>query len=274
MKIEVEKYEKDKKTLSLDTLLEILGNPTRRVILAKLAKVPHSTSELANELGISRQAVHSQLEILTEKEIIEKIESDEKRGGTYRIKSDISLSIDISPDYYGVKYNVSEIGEKSKIIQLKDIGCSTDYKKIKQPNEKIRFLGEKIQEIEESIRNLERERTDLLQNKQCFIAELKSIMEEKYRNKLRETIEKRQFKAKNIRESLNLIEEIFYTLFFNPNKYYKRIDIDNLLDDMFFSDMDSIERAQNRISIEPLLKDLSKLMDFFKEDDDFWFFDF
>jgi predicted transcriptional regulator len=271
--MEVENYEGAKSSINLDNLLEILGNPTRRVILAKLAKVPHSTSELANELGISRQAVHSQLVFLSEKGIIEKIESDDKRGGTYRIKSDISLSIDISPDYYGVKYNISEIKGNSKIMQLKDIGCSTDYKKIKQPDEKIRFLGEKIKEIEEHIRNLERERSDLLQNKQCFISELKNIMEEKYKNRLRETIEKRQFKAKNVRESLNLIEEIFYTLFFNPNKYYKRIDIDNLLDDMFYSDMDTIERAQNRISIEPLLKDLSNLMDFFKEDEDFWFFD-
>lgn len=270
----MEKYEGGKKPINLDTLLEILGNPTRRVILAKLAKVPHSTSELANELGISRQAVHSQLEILNKKEIIEKIGTDEKRGGTYRIKSDISLSIDISPDYYGVKYSVSEIGENSKIIQLKDTGCSTDYKKIKLPNEKIKFLAEKIQEIEDSIRNFEGKRYDLLQNKQCFIAELKSIMEDKYRGRLIKTIEKRQFKAKNIKESLNLIEEIFYTLFFNPNKYYKRIEIDNLLDDMFFSDIDSIERAQNRISIEPLLKDLSNLMDFFKEEEDFWFFDF
>ena len=272
--MEVEKYEGDKKTINLDTLLEILGNPTRRVILSKLAKVPHSTSELANELGISRQAVHSQLVFLSDKGIIDKIESDDKRGGTYRIKSDISLSIDISPDYYGVKYHISEVDENSKIIKLQDTGCSTDYKKIKNPDEKLRFLGERIKEIEGNIRNLELERSDLLQNKQCFIAELKSIIEDKYKNKLRETIEKRQFKAKNIRESLNLIEEIFYTLFFNPNKYYKRIDIDNLLDDMFYSDMDSIERAQNRISIEPLLKDLSKMMDFFKEDKDFWFFDF
>ena len=108
--------EKGKKTINLDTLLEILGNPTRRVILAKLAKVPHSTSELANELGISRQAVHSQLKILSDDPVniienIESIDSDDKRGGgKYRIKSDISLSIDISPDYYGIKYKISEIG--------------------------------------------------------------------------------------------------------------------------------------------------------------------
>ena len=32
------------------------------------------------------------------------------------------------------------------------------------------------------------------------------------------------------------------------------------MDDLFFADMDRIERAQRGISIEPLLKDLSKLM--------------
>lgn len=270
--MELEKRGERSNFVSLDNLLEILGNQTRRVVLSKLAKVPHSTSELANELGISRQAIHSQLEILTESNLIEKI-GTEKRGIKYRIKSDISFRIDISPDYYNVEYGTEEINEKSKAIQLKDIGYSTDYGRIKLPNEKIKFLGEKIKAIEDGIRQLEVERSDLLQNKQCFIGELKKIMENQYKAKFRKTIEQRQFKAKKINESLNLIEEIFYTLFFNPNKY-KRINIDSLIDDLFFSDMDSIERAQSRISIEPLLKDLSTLMDFFKEEENDWFFDF
>jgi len=257
--------------IGLDTLLEILGNPTRRVILSKLAKVPHSPSEFASELGISRQAVHSQLDILSKNNIIEKI-GTEKRANNYRIKSDISLRIDITPDYYGIKYKMTEINNKLKLIKLKDTDISMDYKK-KSPNEKIRLLGEKIKQIEEGIKGLEVERTSLLQNKQCYIVELKNIMDGKYKEKLRKTIMERQFKAKNIKESLNLMEEIFLTLFFNPNKYDNRINIDNLIDDIFFSNMDSIERAQSRISIVPLLKDLSSLMDFFREDDDNWFFD-
>lgn len=257
--------------IGLDTLLEILGNPTRRVILSKLAKVPHSPSELASELGISRQAVHSQLEILRDNNVIEKV-GMEKRGNTYRIKSDISLRIDITPDYYGIKFSTSEIKNNFKLIKLKDTDISTDYKK-KSPNEKIRLLGEKIKKIEDNIQDLERERTNFLQNKQCYIVELKNIMDGKYKEKLRKTIMERQFKAKNIKESLNLIEEIFLTLFFNPNKYDHRINIDNLIDDIYFSDMDSIERAQSRISIEPLLKDLSRAMDLFREDEDDWFFD-
>ena len=60
--------------LSLDNLLEILGNPTRRIILSKLAKVPLGVSELAASFGtkISRQAIHSQLKMLTDSGIIER----------------------------------------------------------------------------------------------------------------------------------------------------------------------------------------------------------
>ncbi len=85
-------------------------------------------------------------------------------------------------------------------------------------------------------------------------------------------LERRQ-KDKLIKESLNLGEEIFYTIFFNPEKYFRKINIDSLLDDLFFSDMDIDLRAKNRVSIKPLLKDLSKIIKFLHEDEDDWFFD-
>ena len=76
-----------------------------------------------------------------------------------------------------------------------------------------------------------------------------------------------------MRESLNLGEEILFTLFFNPEKYFNKINVDSLLDDLF-SDMDSELRDMNRVSVKPLLRDLSKLMDFLYEEDDDWFFNF
>jgi len=273
--MEVEESEGNSNFISLDNLLEILGNPTRRAILSKLAKVPHSTSELANELGISRQAVHSQLKILLSYNIIEEIDP-EKPGGQYRIKSNLSIRIDINPHYYNIEYSTEEIKGDDNIIQLKDTDYSTDYQKIKSPNKRIRFLGKRIKEIEDSVKNLEIERSILLQNKQCFLGELKNIMERQYKEKLLESIKERRKKDKLIKESLNLGEEIFFTLFFNPEKYFKKTSVsllDRLLDDLFSSDMDIDLRARNRVSIEPLLKDLSKIMDFLHEEEDDWFFD-
>ena len=248
--------------ISLDDLLEILGNPTRRVILAKLAKVPHSTSELARALDISRQAVHSQLEILNAYNLIER-EKKDKRGGKYHIKSNLSVNIDISPDYFNINYAISETDSKQEIVDLKKAGYSGDYDKLKDPTEKVRYLGEKIKEIEQKTRNLEEKRSELLQNKECLIIEVKKIMDE-------------QFKEKFIQEHPDLTKlerEIFYTLFFNPGKYRKRINIDSLIDDLFFTNLTPTYRARNRVSIETLLKDLSSFMDFLWEDDDKWFFD-
>lgn len=269
----IENQETKNEFINLDTLLEILGNPTRRVILSKLAKVPHGASELARSLGISRQAVHSQLKILSDNGIIENIDPLETRGGKYRIKRNISLRIDLSPDYYNIKYSMSQIKNNSLNIKLKDLDCSLDYTKLKSPDEKVKFLGENIREIESNIARLENKRMEYLNQKECLILELKNIMDKQYKNKLIETITKRRHKEKHIKESLNLTEEIFYTLFFNPERYLNRFNIEKLMDDLFFSDMDRTERAQKFVSIRPLLEDLSRLMGFLHEEEDDWFFD-
>ncbi|MFW9875579.1 MAG: hypothetical protein ACFFG0_20950 [Candidatus Thorarchaeota archaeon] len=247
--------------LNIDNLLEILGNPTRRIIISKLAKVPLGASELAASVGkrISRQAIHSQLKMLSDYGVIESFGED-PRNIKYRINRNLSLRIDITPDYYNIDYNVTKIEDYRDNLELKETGCHIDYQKIKSPDKKLRFLGEKIKGIEQEINELENMRNSLLHNKECFIIELKNLMKEKYEGKFR-------------REQPNLEKEIFYTLFFNPDRYFKRINIDSLLDDMFFSDMDIIRRDISKVTVRHLLKDLSKMMDFLYEDEEDWFFD-
>ncbi|MFX0001672.1 MAG: ArsR/SmtB family transcription factor [Candidatus Hodarchaeota archaeon] len=248
--------------LNIDHLLEILGNSTRRLILSKLAKVPLGASELAASFGrrISRQAIHSQLKMLTDYGIIESFGED-PRNIKYRINSNLSLRIDITPDYFNINYNVAKIDSNRHNLELKETGYHVDYQKIRSPDKKLRFLGEKIKEIEQHIGNLEKQRNELLRNKECFIIELKNIIRNQYEDSLK------------TKEQPNLEKEIFYTLFYNPIKYFNRINIDNLLDDMFFSEMGPIRRDQHKVSIRHLLRDLSNLMDVFREDEDDWFFD-
>jgi len=263
--MEIEKKDLNKQFISLDNLLEILGNPTRRIILSKLAKVPHSTSELSKILGISRQAIHSQLDILSSNDVLERI-GDEKRGGKYRIKSNLSIRIDITPDYYNIQYSMAQIDSDAKSVDLKDIGCSIKFESIKTPDEKIRYLGQQIRDIEHNIKNLEGERRKLLQNKECFIIELKNIINRTY--------QKNFLKAKS--EVENLEREIFYTLFYNPVQFRKRINIDNLIDKLFFSDLDHFTRESKITNVKTLLRDMSSFMDFLYEEEEGegWFFDF
>ncbi|TXT58769.1 MAG: Helix-turn-helix domain protein [Promethearchaeota archaeon] len=260
--MEIEHEDRVHLKMSLDDLLEIMGNPTRRVILAKLAKLPHSTSELHKALGISRQAVHSQLEILKKYNLIEKIDP-EKRGGKYRIVANLSLTMDISPDYYNIEYNTTNIKADSEAMFLKDAIDSTVYKNIKRPDEKVKFLGERIKNIEENICELERKRRELLQRKEGVIIALKKLVAKKYKHKLKQ--EKTRLD--------NLEKEILYTLFFQPAKFTQKINIDHLLDELFFSDIDRISRASHRTSIEELLRDISKAMGFIHNLDDDWIFD-
>ena len=131
--------------------------------------------------------------------MIENIDPPDTRGGTYRIRSNISLRIDLTPDYYNIKYFTSDIGETSESIELKDLDCSTNYSKIKSPDNKVKFLGEEIREIERNISLLENERRDFMHKKECLIVELKNIMDQQYRNKLIKTITERRHKEKNIK---------------------------------------------------------------------------
>ncbi|MHA2288500.1 MAG: ArsR/SmtB family transcription factor [Promethearchaeota archaeon] len=261
--MEIEREDETKQFISLDNLLEMLGNPTRRMILSKLAKVPHSASELSKILGISRQAIHTQLDKLSSDNVIERI-GDEKRGVKYKIKANLSIRIDITPDYYNIKYSMAQIDEDLKSLDLKDIGCSTKFESIKSPDEKIKFLGKQIRDIEQNIRELEVERRKLLQNKECFIIELKNIINQTYQKNF----------LKKDSEVENLEREIFYTLFYNPIQFRQRINIDTLLDKLFFSNLNPYQRESKITNVKTLLKDMSSFMDFLWEDDDDWFFDF
>jgi predicted transcriptional regulator len=258
--LKAEEKEHKGPTLELDAVLELLGNSTRRAILSKLAKVPHSTSELHKALGISRQAVHSQLQILKEHNIIEKINPD-KRGGKYRIKANLSISLNISPDYYNINYDMVEIEPKSQKMFLSEGDKSNKYND-KTPSEKIKFLGEQIRGIEEVLSKLDSQRKELLQRKESFIIQLKSLMKKKFKDK---------FSPKKT-EMDNLELEIFYTLFFEISRFQHKINIDHLLDELFFTNLDSISRATHRTSIEELLRELSNTIDVLKRiDNEFYF---
>ncbi|MFX1414787.1 MAG: ArsR/SmtB family transcription factor [Promethearchaeota archaeon] len=274
--MEVEEKDENIQIISLDSLLEILGNPTRRAILNKLAKFPHSAPELANALGISRQAVHSQLTLLQEKNIIEPLEASEIRGDKYRIKTNISVNIDITPDYYNIKYNTSTTDPESELVEFKDMNCSINYSKIKAPNDKIRFLSDEIRKIEQSMTDLELKRKEILNQKECLILEIKNLMHGQFKDNLEKLLKEKyegDIKDKNLRASLNLTEEILTTMFFNPERYFNRFNINKLMEDLFLSDMDRYERDRRFGSIRPILEEISRLMGFFREDDD-WFFDF
>ena len=139
--------------LSLDNLLEILGNPTRRIILSKLAKVPLGASELAASFGkkISRQAIHSQLKMLSDYGIIESYGAD-PRNIKYRIKSNLSLRINVTPDYYSVNYNVSKVDNNRENLEVRKFFIERRLRSITWINNEKQCI-EKFNEIIRALLN-------------------------------------------------------------------------------------------------------------------------
>jgi len=271
-KMSIEKQEENK-IISLDSLLELLGNSTRRLIIAKLTKVPHSAPELASDLGISRQAVHNQLKMLSDYGLIEVIDSDDVRGGKYRINTNISIKIDISPNYFSIKHSLTTTEDEKSLI-LKDLNCANAYSKIKSSNEKVKFLGDEIVKIEAKLSDLDNQRQYYLHQKRLLLNEIKKLMNEQYLQKFEAMLKQRDLKDKSVRQTINQAEEVLFTMFFNPNRYFNRFNVDKLLDDLFFSGMDIREKSGRSGPIRDLLEDMSRLMGFLREDDDDWFFDF
>ncbi|MBY9017763.1 MAG: helix-turn-helix domain-containing protein [Candidatus Lokiarchaeota archaeon] len=273
--MEIEDDMPEQQLIGLDSLLEILGNPTRRSILSKLAKVPHTGPEIADDLGISRQAIHSQLKLLTDSGLIEG-PPEGSRGGTFRIRSNISVRIEITPQYYNIKFTTNPAFNDSNATEFQDMNCSINYSKIKTVDDKIKFLGDQILKVEQDISHLDQERKEFLIRKQCILQEIRKLMQGQYKTNLEKRLKVRynSIKDKSLNDLFNLSEEIVFTMFYNPQRYKNRVDINKLLDDLFFSDMDSYQRDQRFGSIRSLLTDMSSLMGFLREDDEDWFFDF
>ena len=218
--MEIEDDMPEQQLIGLDSLLEILGNPTRRSILSKLAKVPHTGPEIADDLGISRQAIHSQLKLLTDSGLIEG-PPEGSRGGTFRIRSNISVRIEITPQYYNIKFTTNPAFNDSNATEFQDMNCSINYSKIKTVDDKIKFLGDQILKVEQDISHLDQERKEFLIRKQCILQEIRKLMQGQYKTNLEKRLKVRynSIKDKSLNDLFNLSEEIVFTMFYNPQRY-------------------------------------------------------
>ena len=90
--------------LSIDEILRILENPTRRRILERLVKESHYPLQLSRELRVSQQAVVKHLRVLEEGQLVESREEPSDAGGpprrAYSAKRALSLTIDVGPNLF------------------------------------------------------------------------------------------------------------------------------------------------------------------------------
>jgi len=93
----------DMEEIDLDTLLAIIGNPTRRQILRKLVKEDHYPLQLSKELSIRQQAIMKHLKVLEDAELVKSMFRKSDAGPPrkfYVATRSLTIVIDMSPEQF------------------------------------------------------------------------------------------------------------------------------------------------------------------------------
>ena len=158
-----------------DIILDILGNETRRRILATLSQEPMYFNQLAKELDIGQQAVLRHLQALEESGLIETYAEKSKLGAPdrkyYRLNNSFILTIALSDDDFTVT--------KQEIVESRHKESKKYYKVLdlmpEDAGEALASLQENLSDIEAEISSLESRLNDLHALKQLILSKLHKI---------------------------------------------------------------------------------------------------
>ncbi len=163
--------------IDLDTILAIIGNPTRRSILRKLARETHYPLQLSKELNISQQAIMKHLKILEDNDLVISILQKSDAGPPRKLYSPtrrFSIVIDISPSTFNEEIRVYEIVEERKVLGSER--DKLDLEEMSEKREELIDLATSINEINLKISDLEHQRKNMMQEKEDFMKRAYELM--------------------------------------------------------------------------------------------------
>ncbi|MBI5000841.1 MAG: helix-turn-helix domain-containing protein [Euryarchaeota archaeon] len=149
---------------TLDDLLEIIENPTRRMILREIVRERRYPLQLSHDLNISQQAVMKHLRVLKEKNLVKVVTEKSDAGGPprkcYTATQMFSITIDVGPSLFNEAVRLfKEMDEDIAHMEERALGRS-------HPVETIRHALSELGEIEGEMRAIEERRAELLRRKE------------------------------------------------------------------------------------------------------------
>ena len=158
-----------------DLLLDIIGNDTRRKILALLSQEPMYFNQLAKEIGVGQQAILRHIQALQNSGLIETYTEKSDLGAPnrkyYRLNSSFSLTISISKDVFSI--------ENRKIVESRYKESDKFYKKFdsiaKDTGHALTSLQVSLSDLDNEISNLESRLNDLRALKQLILQRIHKI---------------------------------------------------------------------------------------------------
>jgi predicted transcriptional regulator len=151
---------------SLDEILAVLENPTRRRILQKLSRERHYPLQLSKELKVSQQAITKHLKVLEDFNLVtcrpEKSDAGGPERKCYVASYNFSLMIDYAPNLFSVELKPLDV--KSKLEkEYKEL--DEKWKKLlstDDPKKRLSEISDFLHRIDEEINDLEAKRAQLL----------------------------------------------------------------------------------------------------------------
>ena len=163
-----------------DAVLDILGNDTRRKILAALADEPMYFNQLAKEIDIGQQAILRHLDALEKGGLVETYFEKSDFGAPnrkyYKLSSAFSLTVSLSQDDFLIT--------NQKIEESPNKDSKRYYKQLDSVPEDtgaaVSFLQDSLKAVETDIANLELQLSDLRALRQNILRQLHKIGSENF----------------------------------------------------------------------------------------------
>jgi ArsR family transcriptional regulator len=168
----------EKRTASVDIILDILSSVTRRKILSILAEEPMYFNQLARKVHVGQQAILRHMETLEKYGIVESYLERSTLGAPsrkyYKVRTSFSLSVSLSKDsFYVINREVREATNNRK-------NTSNLYKNLESlpiRTESLIRLKETLIDVENQIVDLEERLNDLHALKQKILSNLHAIFQ-------------------------------------------------------------------------------------------------
>ncbi len=209
-------------TFNEETFFELMGNDIRRKILSKISKFPRYASDLAIDLGVSKQAIKKHLDKLAGFGVVEMAfsQGDQKKQ-FYQISTKVALfaQIDLTPNYFSLnventpeafKKGMDQLQHNPKTTLTSSTNARIDYDQL---NYALKVLGQQLANTEEQINKVEHQRKQILMEKTILLNRIQMIINSLVRN--------------------DLEKEVIFSLFFDTKSTVEGLTLEEILDQLF-----------------------------------------
>ena len=167
---------------TLDEMLRVLENPTRRRILERLSRESHYPLQLSKELGVSQQAVVKHLRALQGAGLVSSTEEKSDLGGpvrrAYSASQRVTVQIDVGPSLFRAEMRpLAEEGGKVEGFAWAQEALDR-ARSDKDRRRRVRTLAETVQRLNREVESLDARRSYILGLKEACLREVHQSVED------------------------------------------------------------------------------------------------